>query len=248
MILLVFFILATIFFTRGFKVKKIRNIVGHIFFLASLCLNGKIVLSQETNIIFYALSGFALGLLIFFISLFLTTLSFGEIIAHGLPFPGIIGYFVDRPLRAMTILIACTVEEFIWRAVIQDHFGRIYLGGLHIYVIFTAFLFTIVHKKNLEGDILKKLEFFLFSLFLGYSFSVTHSLTFVILIHLVRNVNIEYRNSVRKGGASGEETPSPNEQDTEVIPIGINAVGTDSKVSITPPVEPLNYGQLGRQE
>ncbi|MDY6853166.1 MAG: hypothetical protein SWO11_00440 [Thermodesulfobacteriota bacterium] len=196
LILLVFFILTTIFFTRDFRGKKIRNIVGHMFFLVSLCLNGKIVLSQETNIIFYALSGFVLGLLIFFISLFLTTLSFSEIIAHGLPFSGIFGCFIDRPLRAMTILIASIVEEFIWRAVIQDYFGRIYLGNLLVNVTLTAFLFSIVHKRILEGDILKKLEFLLFSLFLGYSFAVTHSLTFVILIHLMRNINIEYRNSV----------------------------------------------------
>lgn len=208
LIVLIVFLLTTILCSFGLNIKKIYNIVGHLFFWTSLYLQGKIVFSQETDPIFYLAAGLIIGPLAFFISLFLTTLSFKEITDHGIPFKGATSYFLARPINAVSILIVSVVEEFVWRAVIQDHFGNAYLHNPHLSVIVTAFLFTLVHKKNLENDFLKKLEFFLFSLLLGYGFLITHSFILVVLIHLMRNANIEYRNFLRNKGESAEMLPS----------------------------------------
>ena len=214
LILLILYLLAAILFSLGLKIFKIYSGIGYLFGGLSLYLCGTTVLSQETNPLFHTLAGITVGTLVFPLSLFLTTLSFKEIIGHGFPFKGMAAYYRSRPLWAAGILVLCVVEEFMWRAVIQDYFGKIYLNSPYLSITLTAIIFTIIHKKNIQDDLLKKVEFFLFSLFLGYAYFVTHSLIFVILIHLTRNVNIEYRNSRKEGEANGEgilcvDSPDP---------------------------------------
>jgi membrane protease YdiL (CAAX protease family) len=196
--LLILYLLLSILFTFGLKVHKIYFGIGFLFGVVSLYLHGMTVISQEAHPLFYLPAGITVGIVIFFISLFLTTFSFKEVLLHGLPLKGIAALCRSRLRWAAAMIYVCAAEEFIWRAVIQDYFGRIYLESPHLSIILTAVMFTIIHKKSIQDDILKQAEFLLFSLFLGYAYFVTHSLIFVFLIHLVRNLSIEYRNTKKE--------------------------------------------------
>ena len=210
LILLIGYLISIILFTFEFRVKLVYYGFGYLFFFVSLYLEGGNIVSQEDHLALALPAGITAGLTVFFISLFLTTWSLKEVREFGFPCRGIISYFSARPLKMVNIILVCAVEEFIWRAIIQDRFGLTYLGSSHISVIVTAFLFTIIHQKNFKDDFLKKMEFYLFSLFLGYAFFITHSLIFVILVHLIRNINIEYRNSTKKkANSEGSAIPYP---------------------------------------
>lgn len=228
LIILLTYLVTVILVSFDARIKKqYHYTIGYLFFFMSLYIQGKIIITQESSIFFHLSAGLIAGVLIFFLSLFLTTLSFREIREFGFPFKGIAAYYSSRPMLTINFVITCMVEEFIWRGTIQDHFGNIYLGNPHLSIIITAILFTLIHNKSLKDDILKKLEFFIFSLFLGYAFFAFHSLIFVFLVHLVRNICIAYRDSTAGRLETEKEVSASQDKNGEELEDEFN--GRDKK-------------------
>jgi membrane protease YdiL (CAAX protease family) len=130
------------------------------------------------------------GQLLYVGAVFATGLSLKEAAHAAMPSPNIAVSFVRHPVLLLQYCFFATFEEFLWRATAQP-FLTLLLSNTGIAVIMTALLFTILHTKMFTHDV-EKIEFMLFSVILGLIYHLTGSLLFVVLVHLVRDLNIKF--------------------------------------------------------
>jgi|GEM_PF-2708386 len=130
------------------------------------------------------------GQLLYVGAVFATGLSLKEAVQAAIPSPNIAVSFVRHPVLLVQYCFFATFEEFLWRATGQ-RFLTLILSNTGIALVMTALLFTILHTKMFTHDV-EKIEFMVFSVILGLLYHLTASLLFVVLVHLVRDLNIKF--------------------------------------------------------
>jgi len=136
------------------------------------------------------------GQLLYVGAVLATGLSLREAAHAAIPSPNIAVSFVRHPVLLLQYCFFATFEEFLWRATAQ-RFLTLLLSSTGIAVVMTALLFTILHTKMFTHDV-EKIEFMVFSLILGLIYHLTASLLFVVLVHLVRDLNIKFTAPLEK--------------------------------------------------
>ena len=136
------------------------------------------------------------GQLLYVGAVFATGLSLKEAVHAAVPSPNIAVSFVRHPMLLPQYCFFATFEEFLWRATAQP-FLTLLISNTGIALVMTALLFTILHTKMFTHDV-EKIEFMVFSVILGLIYHLTGSLLFVVLVHLVRDLNIKFNVPLQK--------------------------------------------------
>lgn len=107
-------------------------------------------------------------------------------------------FLADHPYILTRFIFVGVSEEIIYRAAAQP----ILIDALRsatwfspttsaaIGIVLVAAVFSLVHKHFFENSLIVSLEFVAFALLLGALYYITHSLTLVILIHTLRDIEI----------------------------------------------------------
>jgi len=91
----------------------------------------------------------------------------------------------------MRFFSVAVVEEIIYRAAAQPLLMDL-PGGAWTAILATALLFSLVHDHVYHNTPAGSAEFLAFALLLGLLYHVTGSLTLVIMIHVMRNLESVY--------------------------------------------------------
>ncbi len=135
--------------------------------------------------------GLAMGHVVFAFSLFITHRVWRDTWAHACDVRGLGRFLADNPLIMMRFFSVAVVEEIIYRAAAQPLLLGL-PGGAWTSVVLTALLFSMVHDHFFHNSVAGSAEFLAFALLLGLLYHVTGSLTLVIMIHVMRNLESVY--------------------------------------------------------
>lgn len=101
-------------------------------------------------------------------------------------------FFVERPGAMFALLHNSIVEEIIFRAVAQPLLiAATGLNGLSILMV--AVLFSLGHEHALRRPRIESVEFLIYAALLGVLYHWTGSLILVIVMHTVRNFELQYQ-------------------------------------------------------
>jgi membrane protease YdiL (CAAX protease family) len=135
--------------------------------------------------------GLALGHLVFAFSLYATHRVWRDTLSHACDLRGLGGFLADNPVIMMRFFSVATVEEIIYRAAAQPLLLGL-PGGAWTAIAATALLFSLVHDHFYHNSAAGSAEFLAFALLLGLLYHVTGSLTLVIMVHVMRNLESVY--------------------------------------------------------
>ncbi len=154
--------------------------------------------------------GLAGGHLVFGLSLLITHRVWRDIREHVLDVRGFAAFLADNPMIDVRFFGVALTEEIIYRAAGQELLLLPLTGSPWAAVIITAVLFSVVHDHFFRNSPAGSLEFLGFALLLGVLYHVTASLTLVVLIHVIRNLESVYLEYLalaeEKGGTEARET------------------------------------------
>lgn len=193
MILLKFYVLYFIFKGRKKELMPLKVIffVGSILLAILLGLNiGKIDLK-----IYSIVEGVISGYFVFFVSLSITRLNIKEAFNFVLrSIKNIFLYVKNNFLLALRRLLMCSIEEIFWRMILISLLSKNIIKSEFTAAIIVSFIFTIDHFPNKRRAFLflEWFELFVFSLILGIYFVLTKEIISIIVIHFVRNINIDF--------------------------------------------------------
>lgn len=156
-----------------------------IILFVSLPLNFRLIIDVKLNDLLY---GISLG--IFIGNIFLPmgvclTVSFKKAIEYFSHIGNIFKFYKYNPHEFILHLKTAFFEEFVWRVTLQGLIGQSY-----IIVVVIAFFFTIRHNELLKRNYKMVLDFFCFSLFLGFSYLFFKNFIFIVAVHFIRNMGI----------------------------------------------------------
>jgi membrane protease YdiL (CAAX protease family) len=135
--------------------------------------------------------GLALGHLVFALSLYITHRVWRDTWSHVCDLGGLGRFLADNPLIIMRFFSVAAVEEIIYRAAAQPLLLGL-PGGAWTAIPATALLFSLVHEHFYHNTPAGSAEFLAFAFLLGLLYHVTGSLTLVIMIHVMRNLESVY--------------------------------------------------------
>ncbi len=99
-------------------------------------------------------------------------------------------YFVEHPRRVQLVLLGSIGEELIYRAAAQTVLLA-WTGSAWWAIAVVAVVFSAAHRHFLRNAPRESFEFLLFALLLGGLLHLTGSLTLVIVVHAIRNFEID---------------------------------------------------------
>ena len=147
-------------------------------------------------------AGLVLGHAVFAFSLGITHQVWRDAAVHFFGLGELFAFFRETPALLGRFLAVSFAEETIYRAgaqaLIIAYTGKPWLGILAV-----ALIFSLVHKHFLENTLVQSAEFLGFSLLLGVLYYATGSLSLVLAIHTVRNLEstfLEYAAKVNETG------------------------------------------------
>ncbi|MBP8131658.1 MAG: CPBP family intramembrane metalloprotease [Candidatus Hydrogenedentes bacterium] len=109
-------------------------------------------------------------------------------------------FFAGRPGPMFALLHNSIVEEIIFRAVAQPLL--IAATGLSaVSICMVAFLFAVGHEHAVRRPRIESFEFLAYSVLLGALYHWTGSLILVIVVHTVRNFELQYQQHLLRVGA-----------------------------------------------
>jgi membrane protease YdiL (CAAX protease family) len=135
--------------------------------------------------------GLTLGHLVFALSLYTTHRVWRDTLAHACDLRGLGRFLADNPVIMMRFFSVAAVEEIIYRAAAQPLLLGL-PGGAWSAITVTALLFALVHDHFYHNSPSGSAEFLAFALLLGLLYHVTGSLTLVIMVHVMRNLESVY--------------------------------------------------------
>ncbi len=135
--------------------------------------------------------GLVLGHAVFALSLYATHRVLRDTLSHMGDLRGLGRFLADNPLVMLRFFSVAVVEELIYRAVAQPLLMDL-PGGAWTAIGVTALLFALVHDHFYRNSLAGSGEFLAFALLLGLLYHVTGSLTLVVMIHVMRNLESVY--------------------------------------------------------
>lgn len=159
----------------------------------------------------WVILGLVAGHVIFGVSLLFSHRSLDstrDIVAYVADPGPVLRYVARAPRQLFACLDISLIEELVYRVAAQT---MIYVltGNPWLAIVTTAIVFAVVHRHFFYNHVVDSIEFVLFSLVLGVLYYWTESLTLVVLIHTVRNVEIVYFDqSAERDGDNGESPGS----------------------------------------
>lgn len=151
-------------------------------------------------------AGLVAGHLIFGVSLLISDRSLRDAAEHFVDLPSLWSYAVESPSVLSRLVAASISEEMIYRVAAQtmliERTGRPILSILAI-----AMVFCVVHRHFFRNSLIVSLEFVGFAVLLGALYYWTGSLILVLVIHAVRNIEIDYLEYLVKSYDEGAADP-----------------------------------------
>jgi len=136
-------------------------------------------------------AGLASGHLLFILALAITHQHPGDVAGHAVDLRGITAFVLENPETALRFLGVAVIEEMVYRGTAQDILLTLWGRPLPAIGI-TALFFCLLHSHFFRNGVVSALEFALFTVMIGIMYYYTSSLTLVILVHTVRNVESAY--------------------------------------------------------
>ncbi len=147
-------------------------------------------------------AGLVAGHVIFLLSLSAVHRGLRDALGHFLDFPALGRFLTESPQLIFRFLAVSIAEEVIYRAAAQPllaaQWGRPVLA-----ILVVAAVFCVTHGHFFRNAFWDSVEFAAFSLLLGILYHWTHSLSLVVVIHTMRNLEIvfiEFLDKVRELG------------------------------------------------
>jgi membrane protease YdiL (CAAX protease family) len=187
-LLLVYVVVAALAPTAK-RFSRLNFVLGNVLFLLALALNWRAFRGTppfRPVLIFVAL---VCGQVLYMFAVLATKRSLKEAISAAMPSSNIAVLCRYSPLVLLQYCFIATYEEFVWRATAQPFLERLFANA-GTAVLVTACLFTLLHQKMFTHAI-ERVEFILFSAFLGLIYYLTSSLLFVVVVHVIRDINIK---------------------------------------------------------
>ncbi len=162
-----------------------------LFFVASYIAVRQGIFTRDLVSPFSIGLGLLLGHLIFGVSLWLTHQVLRDAWGHFCDLQALWAFLVENPSLLLRFTTVSLTEEMIYRAAAQP----LLCNWTHwplFSVVVVAISFSLVHDHFFRNPWMQSLEFLLFSLLLGALYYWTHSLSLVIVIHTLRNLESVY--------------------------------------------------------
>lgn len=169
---------------------KVLLFVGSILLTISLNFN----IGEVNFKLISFLNGFSIGYLVLFLSFYIVTSNLKEsynFIIKSLK--NIIIFVKNNLILALRRLFMCSIEEIFWRMILIPLLSRNITKSDIIAVMLVSIIFTIDHFPNRRKFIfLEWFDLFIFSLILGFYYILTKEIISIILLHFIRNINIDF--------------------------------------------------------
>lgn len=135
--------------------------------------------------------GLLAGHLLFALSLGITHQHAGDVWRHFTDWRGIVSFAVKSPEIIIRFFGVAAAEELVYRVAAIGMLSALLHHSIPA-VIVSALFFCLLHNHFFRKGWGSAFEFLLFALIIGAVYDFTWSLTLVVLIHLVRNVESAY--------------------------------------------------------
>lgn len=132
-------------------------------------------------------AGLVAGHMLFALSLLLISRSRSQAAEQLADARGLLEFMGQTPGLMFRFLGICVIEELIYRAAAQSMLLQV-TGSPVLAIVATAAGFCFVHPRPFRKGWTSSLEFIAFALLIGVLYHVTFSLTLVVLVHFVRNM------------------------------------------------------------
>ncbi len=152
----------------------------------------------------YILLGLLLGHLLFAISLLVTHNVWRDAIVHFFDLGGFVRFLAETPTLIGRFIAVSFAEELIYRVAAQPLLVTL-TGQAWLAILLVAAVFSIVHKHFFENELLQSVEFAGFSIVLGVLYHCFGSLSLVLVVHTVRNLESVFLEYLLKAGELGDE-------------------------------------------
>lgn len=162
---------------------------GVLFIMACWWGSRQEIFSRELISPVYLGLGLLGGHLVFGMSLIFTQGSWREATEHFVGFGDIWEYLVENPHVMLRYVGVSVSEEMIYR-VAGQYLVISLLDNAPLGILVVALLFAVVHDHFFTNEIGQSVEFVAFALLLGTLYYWTGSLTLIVVIHAVRNIEI----------------------------------------------------------
>jgi len=149
-------------------------------------------------------AGLALGHVVFFLSLAAVHRGVGDAFGHFLDLPALGRFLAESPQLIFRFLAVSVIEEVIYRAAAQPVLLAL-TGSAWVAVPLVAAVFCVTHGHFFRNAFWDSVEFAAFSLLLGMLYHWTHSLSLVIVVHTMRNLEIVFIEFLGKVEELGDE-------------------------------------------
>ncbi|MBI2434799.1 MAG: CPBP family intramembrane metalloprotease [Candidatus Hydrogenedentes bacterium] len=148
--------------------------------------------------------GLLFGHFVFGVSLLVTHQELRDAAAHFLEFKALWHFLVENPPIIFRFLLVATTEEIIYRAAAQPLLMEA-TGWPLLSLTAVALAFSLVHWHFFRNPVVQSAEFLGFALLLGFLYYWTVSLSLVVVIHTLRNLEIVYLEYLVKLDELGDE-------------------------------------------
>ncbi|MBX3179903.1 MAG: CPBP family intramembrane metalloprotease [Candidatus Hydrogenedentes bacterium] len=160
----------------------------------------------------WVILGLAGGHLIFGISLLFSHRSLESLRDIGVyiadPRP-VSAYAARSPRQVFACIDVSLIEELVYRVAAQGLLLA-WTGNAWAAILVTAVVFSVVHRHFFYNHVVDSAEFLAFSILLGALYHLTGSLTLVVLVHAVRNLEIVYFDQSKDpADGAGSAEPAP---------------------------------------
>ncbi len=168
----------------------------------------------------YLLLGLAGGHVLFSFSLAFTHGVPRDALGHLCDIGAITRFFTESPALLLRFTAISFSEELIYRAAAQTQL--IAWTGRPVWSVFVVgAAFSIVHRHFFDNSLAQAVEFLAFSVLLGALYYATGSLSLVIVIHTVRNLESVYLEYVAKVELCGDANAALDELEQQYVPRGL---------------------------
>jgi membrane protease YdiL (CAAX protease family) len=139
----------------------------------------------------YIILGLIVGHIVFALSCVVTQGSLYYLKGHVLNLAPLRAFYKENPDLILRIGSIAFCEEIIYRVAAQPLAIEATSSAL-LGVLLVAVAFSVIHWHFFRNSVLESAEFVGFALLLGVLYYVTENLTFVVLVHAVRNLEIVF--------------------------------------------------------
>lgn len=168
----------------------------------------------------YIAAGLFIGHLVFSLGLAFTHGVPRDALEHFLDVPDLGRFLAECPTLLLRFAAVSFSEEVVYRAAAQTQLIA-WTGRPMVSMLVVAVCFSAVHRHFLENTWVQAAEFLAFSVLLGALYYGTGSLSLVVVIHTVRNLESLYLEYLEKAEQCGGTNAALQELERQYAPRGI---------------------------